>query len=294
MGYPQRAGRAGGSWSGCSGSARPTLLKPRTRLSCPRWWTRPWPPPGAEAREPQSASKIREETLETRVEGLKAELAQARVDAARLTERLTAAEAEAARAAERATAEAGRLSTPLASTEAVLAEARREVTTASATVAAAVAEAERVRTETAALRLDLERAATSLSEARQEAASASASAAAMKSEADRARADTAAVRLDLEATRAEKSDLSTRLATAEAKAAAVSGELDRERRAATTAAEAAPGDVDRLRQDLEAARTGKAVVEASLAASEARAEVVVRELERERLEKASRVPAVTE
>lgn len=246
------------------------------------------------ARELQSASEIREEALEARVDGLNGELAQARTDATRLTERVAAAEAEAARAAERATAEAGRLSSSLSSMEATLAEARREVATASATATAAQAEAERTRSETAIVRRDLEVAATSLSEARQGAASASASAAAMKGEADRARADTAAVRLDLEGARAEKSDLSTRLATAEAKAAAVSGELDRERGAAATAAEAARGDLDRLRQDLDAAREAKAAIEASLAASKARAEVVVRELERERVGKASKVPAVTE
>ena len=246
------------------------------------------------ARELQSASEIREEALEVRVDGLNGELAQARTDATRLTERVAAAEAEAARAAERATAEAGRLSSSLSSMEATLAEARREVATASATATAAQAEAERTRSETAIVRRDLEVAATSLSEARQGAASASASAAAMKGEADRARTDTAAVRLDLEGARAEKSDLSTRLATAEAKAAAVSGELDRERGAAATAAEAARGDLDRLRQDLDAAREAKAGVEASLAASEARAEVVAHELERERQEKVSRTPAVTE
>ena len=246
------------------------------------------------ARELQSASEIREEALEVRVDGLNGELAQARTDATRLTERVAAAEAEAARAAERATAEAGRLSASLSSMEAALAEARREVATASATATAAQAEAERARSETAVVRLDLERAVTSLSEARREAASASTSAAAAQTEAERTRAETAAVRLDLEAARGQKTDLSTRLATAEAKASALSGELERERQIAAAAAEAARGDLGRLRQDLDVAKEAKAAIEASLAASEARAEVVARELERERQEKASRVPAVTE
>ncbi len=206
------------------------------------------------ARELQTDAEGREEALEIRVDSLDGELARTRTVTTQLTERLAAAEAEAARSVERSGIEIARLTGALYAAEAATAVARQEAAGAAATAAAAQAEAERDRTEIDTLRRSLDVA------------------------------------------RAEKAELSTRLATAEARTAAATDDLERERQTAIAVASAARAEADRareemavLRHDLDAARAAKAGVDASLAAAEARAEVVADELGREREARAAAV-----